>query len=88
MNWKVEFESRALDELNKLDRTVQVRILKFITQRIKNNANPTILGAPLKGKFVGLWKYRIGDYRLICHIEHSVCLILIVSVGHRKNIYK
>lgn len=88
MNWRVEFHPKAFTALQKLDRMAQVRISKFINQRIKNSADPKILGAPLKGKFAGLWKHRTGDYRLICHIDHAIFFVLIVNIGHRKSIYK
>jgi len=88
MTWKVDFDPRAILELEKLDKQVQVRIIKFIQQRLEPSIDCRNIGFPLKGKLSGLWKYRIGDYRLVCHIEQKECKILIISVGHRKNIYK
>lgn len=88
MTWKVEFDPRAFAELKKLDQIAQIRILKFIKQRIEKSSNPQLIGFPLKGTLSGLWKYRIGDYRLICHFEHAILCIRVINVGHRKNIYK
>jgi len=85
---KVEFDPRALVELENLDQQIQIRILKFIKQRIEPNRDYKNVGIPLKGNLSGLWKYRIGDYRLVCRIDQKKSQILVVSVGHRKNIYK
>jgi len=70
MIWKVEFDPRALTELKKIDKQTQIRIIKFIKQRIEPSDDCRAIGTALKGNLGGLWKYRIGDYRLVCHIEH------------------
>jgi mRNA interferase RelE/StbE len=88
LNWKIEFDKKAKDELFSLDASAKKRIIKFIEERLLKTENPRSFGAPLKGKLAGLWKYRIGDYRLVCHIEDEVVTILVVSVGHRKSVYK
>lgn len=88
MTWKVEFNPQAFKELKKLDRKIQIRILKFVNERITKNTYPKSLGFPLKGNLGGLWKYRIGDYRLICLIEEHRFCVQIIAVGHRKDIYK
>jgi mRNA interferase RelE/StbE len=59
-----------------------------MVERLSKTENPRSIGAPLKGKLAGLWKYRVGDYRLVCHIEDSLLTIVMVSIGHRKFIYK
>ena len=87
MTWKVDFDPRAMKELEKLDKQVQIRIIKFIKQRIELSDDCKNIGLPLKGNLSGLWKYRVGDYRLICKIEHKKLHVLIINVGHRKNIY-
>jgi mRNA interferase RelE/StbE len=84
---KINFDPRVFDELKKLDKQVQHRIIKFIRQRLESNEDPKRIGSSLSGKLSGLWKYRIGDYRLVCQIEDNT-KILIVHVGHRKNVYK
>lgn len=85
---KVEFDPRALIELENLEQQVQIRIIKFIKQRIESNKDYKNVGMLLKGDLSGLWKYRIGDYRLVCQIDQKKSQVLVVSVGHRKNIYK
>lgn len=85
MIWKVEFDPRAIAELKKVDKQVQIRIVNFIKKRIEPSDDCRNIGTPLKGEFKGLWKYRVGDYRLVCHIEHKKFHVLIVSVGHKKT---
>ncbi len=88
MTWTVEFDPKAISELEKLDKQAQIRIIKFIRKRIEKSDDCKNIGLPLKGNLSGLWKYRIGDYRLICRIEQKKCHVLIISIGHRKDIYK
>jgi mRNA interferase RelE/StbE len=87
--WRIEFDPRALDELKRLDQAVQVRIIKTIRERIAPLENPRVLGQALRGEELGrYWKYRIGDYRLICDIQDETVLILVLRVGHRKEVYR
>lgn len=87
MAWKVEIQEQALAELHRLDPEVRRRILKYFRERLEGSENPRQFGKPLVGDRAGLWRYRIGDYRAICHLEDQVLTILIVAVGHRKNVY-
>jgi len=66
--WTIEFQSSALNQLKKLDRNIQKRVLTFFRQRVLAAANPRQLGKALKGDRGELWRYRIGDYRAICRI--------------------
>ncbi len=88
MAWKVEFDPHALRELSRLARTVQQRILRFLHERIQTEQDPRRLGGPLHGTKRDLWKYRIGDYRLICDIQDDRVLVLVLRVGHRREIYR
>ena len=88
MNWKIEFDKKASDHFLKLDRSIKQRILKFIDERLLKMKTPRDLGYPLKGTLAGFWKYCVGEYRLICKIEDHQLTILVIDVGHRKNIYK
>lgn len=88
MVWKVEFEKNALKELKKLDTTVAKRIVSFLS-RVENLEDPRSIGEALKGSALNVfWKYRVGDYRLICEINDKRILIIVVKIGHRKSIYK
>lgn len=87
MSWTIKFHNKALAELSKLDKAVQKRILKFFRGRLQLHENPRPLGSPLTGALAGLWKYRVGDYRALCQIENKEITILVLKIGHRKNIY-
>jgi mRNA interferase RelE/StbE len=89
MAWKIELYATAERELSKLDPQHSKRILKFLQQRIAKLDDPRSLGKALQGSRLGeFWKYRLGDYRLICKIEDQRLLILVLRVGHRKEIYR
>lgn len=88
MTWKVEWDDRARKELRKLDHTVQKEILKYLRTRIEGSKNPRVFGQSLSGNKQGLWKYRIGNYRLICKLEDHTLVIFVVGVGHRKEVYE
>jgi mRNA interferase RelE/StbE len=86
MAWEVELSATAERELSKLD---SKRILKFLQQRIAKLVDPRSLGKALQGSRLGeFWKYRLGDYRLICKIEDQHLPVLVLRVGHRKEIYR
>jgi len=85
--WRIEFEDAARKELKNIDRKAQERILKFLRERISPADNPRICGKALKGALGAYWRYRVGDYRLVCRIEDEKVLVLILRVGHRKNVY-
>ena len=88
MAWKIQFEPRALKELEKLDRSAQQRILRFLKREIAPTNDPREKGKALTGELAGLWRYRVGEYRLICDIRDEVLIILILRVAHRKDIYR
>ncbi|MFY9661623.1 MAG: type II toxin-antitoxin system RelE/ParE family toxin [Terriglobales bacterium] len=88
MAWKIEFDPAALKELKKLDKPVEQRILKFLRERLAKLDDPHQIGARLQGTLSGLWKYRVGDYRLICSLENNQLVVLVLRVGHRREVYK
>ncbi|MCL5801419.1 MAG: type II toxin-antitoxin system RelE/ParE family toxin [Gammaproteobacteria bacterium] len=88
MVWKIEFDSAALKDLKRLDQTAQRRIVHYLRERIATNDNLRRLGKALHGDKTGLWRYRIGDYRLLCRIEDQVLTVLVIAVGHRKEVYR
>jgi len=69
MIWKVEFDNRARKELRNLDAQAQDRILQWLRETVATSEDPRRTGSPLKGRFKGLWRYRLGKYRIICHIQ-------------------
>ena len=87
-NWRVEITRNAEKQIEKLDRSAQSSILRFLHERVEAIANPRQLGKPLHGEKGGLWRYRVGDYRLICEIQDERVTVLVVTVGHRKDVYR
>ena len=89
MAWKIELSRQVDSELGKLDPPQRTRILKFLRDRLAPLDNPRSIGQALHGSRLGeFWKYRVGDYRLICKIEDDRLLILVLRVGHRREIYR
>ena len=87
--WRIEFEDAALKELSKLDKPVAKRILVFLRERVAVLDDPRSIGEALKGSKLGeLWKYRVGDYRIITNIEDGVMRILVLKVGNRREVYR
>lgn len=89
MAWRIEFAPAADKELGKLDRAVARRIIGFLRERIAPLEDPRSLGQALKGSRLGdLWKYRVGDHRIICDIDDGVLVVLVLKVGHRGVVYR
>ena len=89
MAYRVELSAEVARELGKLDRQQAKRILKFLYERVAKLDDPRSIGKALHGSRLGeFWKYRIGDYRLICKIEDDRLIVLVLRVGHRKEIYR
>lgn len=74
MRWTIEFDRRALRDVQQLDRTAQRRIVDYLEQRVAPAVSPRALGEALTSTFAGLWRYRVGDYRVICRIEITSCI--------------
>lgn len=89
MAWRIELTPTAHKGLKDLDRAVAGRILKFLHERLAPMEDPRSLGDALKGSELGdFWRYRVGDYRIICAIEDRRLLILVVRIGNRREIYR
>ena len=89
MTWIIEFDPNAKKELDKIDKQQAQRILRFLFERVAQLEDPRSIGEALKGsRFNSLWKYRVGDYRLISSIEDHHSKIIIVKIGDRKEIYR
>ena len=87
MAWTVEVSNYAEKQLRKLDKPIQKRLLDWLDDRIEGCKNPRHFGEPLRGEMAGLWRYRIGDYRVICEIQDQQLVVLALAVGHRREIY-
>lgn len=89
MAWRVELSSLALKNLDQLDPQIARRILSFLHERVARLDDPRSIGEALKGSRLGeFWKYRVGDYRVIASIQDGALRIVVVSVGHRRQIYR
>jgi mRNA interferase RelE/StbE len=88
MAWKIEFERAAQKELEKLDKPVARRILKFLYQRVGKLDDPRKIGERLQGPLSEFWKYRVGDYRIISSLENDRLVVLVLRIGHRGEFYK
>jgi mRNA interferase RelE/StbE len=88
MDWKAQFSVEANRQFAKLGRPAQVRLAKFIKTRINTDENPRRIGEALKGRFGEYWKYRVGNYRLICDIEDATHTVFVLQIGDRKEVYR
>ena len=89
MAWRVEFDPDAVKDLKKLDKQVQVRILDFLRERLARLDNPRELGEALAGSKLGnYWKYRFGDWRIICDLQVQRIVVRVLRVGNRREVYR
>ena len=87
MAWTIEVSDIAEKQLRKLDRPVQKRLIDWLDDRINGCKNPRHFGEPLRGDMAGLWRYRVGDYRIICEIQEQQLVVLALAIGHRRGVY-
>lgn len=85
--YKIEYTRRFVKQIKKMDPFVRKNIMNWLDLNIQHSNNPKLHGKPLVGNYKGKWRYRIGNYRVICKIEEKQMLILALEVDHRKNIY-
>lgn len=88
MAWTVSFEPRALSELKKLDRSAHRRVMRFLEERIAGDHDPRDFGKALTGDKVGLWRYRVGQYRIVGRIDDENLTVLVLRIAHRKDVYR
>ncbi|MDF1536930.1 MAG: type II toxin-antitoxin system RelE/ParE family toxin [bacterium] len=88
MAWRIEITETAKKQLAKLDHPVRQRIVQYLKERIQTDEDPRRYGAPLRKELAGRWKYRVGDYRIICEIQDDKIQVLVLMVGHRSGIYE
>jgi mRNA interferase RelE/StbE len=84
----IEYADEALKQLRKMDRAAQKRIVRYLDTKIAPSDDARAFGKPLRGALGGLWRYRVGDYRIICHIEDDRLLVLVLRIGDRKDVYR
>lgn len=89
MTWLIEFDESAVADLAKMDKPIAKRITKFMRERVATLDDPRSIGEALKGSQLGdLWKYRVGDYRVISDIQDELVRVYVVKVGNRREVYR
>jgi mRNA interferase RelE/StbE len=87
--WQIEFDPDALKDLRKIDKPIQIRLVGFLRTRVSSLTNPRDIGEALSGQRLGnYWKYRVGDWRIICDIQDQKILVRVLRIGHRHEIYR
>lgn len=87
MAWRVDFTPAAAKQLRKLDRQIGGRIAAYLQEVVSSCGHPRERGRGLTANRAGLWRYRVGDYRVICDLEEDQLLVLVVQIGHRREVY-
>lgn len=85
--WKIQFLETAEKQLEKLDKATCREINRYIAERLATPENPCRFGKPLSGNLKEFWRYRVGDYRIICKIQDEDILILVVRIAHRRQVH-
>lgn len=89
MAWTIDYTETALKQFRKLDKQTARRILDFLDERVAGQENPRSTGKALTGPLLGtFWRYRIGDCRVICDIQDGALRVLVIEVGHRRDVYR
>lgn len=88
MDWTVKVDPRAFADIQKLDRSAQTRVTNYLRERLAGKANPRQAGKAMTGEKAGLWRYRIGHYRMVCSINDEDGIVLVLRVGFRKDVYR
>lgn len=88
MAWTIDYADTAKAQLRKLDKQMARRILDYMDERIADLENPRSTGKALTGPLGGLWRYRVGDCRVICDIQDNALRVLVVQVGNRREVYR
>ncbi len=87
MAWEIELAETAVKQLAGLDKAIQRRITKYLSERLAVADDPRVLGRALRGELSEYWRYRVGDYRLVCEVQDDVLTVLVVRIAHRSKVY-
>jgi mRNA interferase RelE/StbE len=87
MAWKIEWEPKALKEFGKLGYETQKKIQLYLKEKIITTESPFIFGDALTTDKRGLWRYRVGDYRIVCRIDAEIVTVIVLRVAHRREVY-
>jgi len=86
LNWTIEFDPTAQKSLRRIDRAWQRRIVAYLDE-IAQLPDPRVRGKALSGNLTGLWRYRVGDYRIVCQHRDQHMTVYVVKIGHRREVY-
>jgi mRNA interferase RelE/StbE len=85
--WGIDFDPAALKEQYRLDNQIQRRILRYLRERVAGEDDPHRFGKALRGEKVGLWRHRVGDYRIVCGVEDEGKRVRVLRIGDRRSVY-
>ncbi len=89
MAWQIEFDPDALKDLRKIDKQIQIRLVGFLRSRVGALDDPRSIGEALSGQRLGsYWKYRVGDWRIICDIQDGRIVVRVLRIGNRRDVYR
>ena len=88
MPWKISVSKTAERQLRQLDRPARDRIIAYLQDRVAPLKDPRELGGSLEGDLEGSWRYRVGDYRIVCRIHFEEIIVEVTRVGHRREVYR
>jgi mRNA interferase RelE/StbE len=86
--WRIEYDPRAIDDLNRFSHEVRREIIQFLETRIASADSRGLFGRPLRHGLAGLWRYRVRDYRIVCQLRDQTLIVLVAGVGHRRDVYR
>lgn len=88
MGWTIEYDPGAIRDLNKLNRSIRSEVFRYMQERIAEADSPRNFGKALRHEKFGLWRYRVRDFRVICELQDARRVVLVVGVGHRRDVYR
>jgi mRNA interferase RelE/StbE len=86
--WAIEFDPAAFKELSRLDNPIQRRILRYLRERLAGEEDPRRFGKAMRGEKIGLWRYRVGDHRIVCAFENEGKRLRVLRIRHRRSVYR
>lgn len=88
MTWTIRISETARRQLKKLDRSTAQTLLRYMNRLLVEAEHPRKRGKALTANLTGLWRYRVGDYRLICDIQDGELVVLVLQIAHRREVYR
>jgi len=86
--WSIKFSPEGEKEWDKFDPLIQKKIINFLSKRLQTGEDPKLFAKPLTGNLKNFWRYRVGDYRLICEFKEKEKVIHLMHIAHRRDVYK